>query len=71
MPPTQPYTLLRVYLANLRKKLEPDPAKPHLLITKPRLGYRLDVPHRSEGVELPALRKHVLVPSHSLKESAK
>ena len=31
---------LRVHLANLRRKLEPDPARPRYLITEPGLGYR-------------------------------
>ncbi|MEF2977942.1 response regulator [Subtercola sp. YIM 133946] len=31
---------LRLYLAQLRKKLEPDPARPRYLITEPGLGYR-------------------------------
>jgi two-component system KDP operon response regulator KdpE len=31
---------LRVYLAQLRRKLEPDPARPRHLITEPGLGYR-------------------------------
>jgi len=34
-------TYLRVYMANLRKKLEPDPARPRLLLTEPGVGYRL------------------------------
>lgn len=34
---------LRVYLAQLRRKLEPDPAHPRHLITEPGLGYRLDL----------------------------
>jgi len=34
---------LRVYLAQLRRKLEPDPATPRHLITEPGLGYRLDL----------------------------
>jgi K+-sensing histidine kinase KdpD len=34
---------LRVYIAGLRKKLEPDPSQPRLLITEPGVGYRLDV----------------------------
>lgn len=33
---------LRVYMAQLRRKLEPDPARPRHLITEPGLGYRLD-----------------------------
>ncbi len=33
---------LRVYMAQLRRKLEPDPAHPAHLITEPGLGYRLD-----------------------------
>jgi two-component system KDP operon response regulator KdpE len=31
---------LRVYMANLRRKLEPDPANPRYLITEPGIGYR-------------------------------
>ena len=33
---------LRVYLAQLRRKLEPDPAHPVHLITEPGVGYRLE-----------------------------
>jgi len=32
---------LRVYLAQLRRKLEKDPAHPRHLITEPGVGYRL------------------------------
>jgi len=32
---------LRVYMAQLRRKLEPDPARPRLLVTEPGVGYRL------------------------------
>jgi two-component system, OmpR family, KDP operon response regulator KdpE len=32
---------LRVYMANLRRKLEADPARPQLLRTEPGVGYRL------------------------------
>ena len=32
---------LRVYMAQLRHKLEPDPARPKLLLTEPGVGYRL------------------------------
>ncbi|GAA2811709.1 response regulator [Kitasatospora paracochleata] len=31
---------LRVYLASLRRKLEPDPTRPRHLITEPGIGYR-------------------------------
>ncbi|HEU0101580.1 MAG TPA: response regulator [Mycobacteriales bacterium] len=32
---------LRLYMAQLRRKLEPDPARPKHLLTEPGLGYRL------------------------------
>ena len=32
---------LRVYMAQLRRKLEPDPARPRHLLTEPGVGYRL------------------------------
>ncbi|MFO0744119.1 MAG: response regulator [Myxococcota bacterium] len=32
---------VRVYMAELRKKLEPDPTRPRLLVTEPGVGYRL------------------------------
>ena len=31
---------LRVHMANLRRKLEPDPSRPRYLSTEPNLGYR-------------------------------
>jgi two-component system, OmpR family, KDP operon response regulator KdpE len=31
---------LRVHLANVRRKLEPDPARPRYLVTEPGIGYR-------------------------------
>jgi two-component system KDP operon response regulator KdpE len=31
---------LRVHIANLRNKIEPDPARPRFLHTEPRVGYR-------------------------------
>ena len=33
---------LRVYLAQLRRKLEPDPSRPVHLLTEPGLGYRFE-----------------------------
>jgi two-component system KDP operon response regulator KdpE len=32
---------LRVYMASLRQKIEPEPARPRLLVTEPGVGYRL------------------------------
>jgi two-component system KDP operon response regulator KdpE len=32
---------VRVYMAQLRQKLEPDPARPRYLLTEPGVGYRL------------------------------
>lgn len=34
---------LRVYLAQLRRKLEPEPARPRYLITEPGMGYRFEL----------------------------
>jgi two-component system KDP operon response regulator KdpE len=33
---------LRVHIANLRRKIEPDPLRPTLIITEPGVGYRLE-----------------------------
>jgi DNA-binding response OmpR family regulator len=33
---------LRVYMAQLRRKLEPDPSHPRHLITEPGIGYRFE-----------------------------
>jgi two-component system KDP operon response regulator KdpE len=32
---------LRVYMAQLRRKIEPEPAQPRILLTEPGVGYRL------------------------------
>ena len=34
---------LRVYLSQLRRKIEVDPARPRYLLTEPGVGYRLKV----------------------------
>jgi two-component system KDP operon response regulator KdpE len=34
---------LRVYLAQIRRKLEPDPARPRYFVTEARMGYRFEV----------------------------
>ncbi len=39
---------LRLYMAQLRRKLEPDPARPHYLLTEPGMGYRFQ-PDAQEG----------------------
>jgi two-component system KDP operon response regulator KdpE len=33
---------LRVFIRHLRKKIEPDPAKPRYILTEPWIGYRFD-----------------------------
>jgi two-component system KDP operon response regulator KdpE len=33
---------LRVYMAQIRRKLEPDPARPRYFITQPGVGYRFE-----------------------------
>lgn len=35
---------LRVYMAQIRRKLEPQPAKPRYFITEPGMGYRFELP---------------------------
>ena len=37
---------LRVFVNQLRKKIEPDPAKPRFLLTEPWVGYRFVLPAR-------------------------
>ena len=39
---------LRLYMAQLRRKLEPDPARPRWLITEPGMGYRYQPPETGE-----------------------
>jgi two-component system, OmpR family, KDP operon response regulator KdpE len=41
---------LRLYMAQLRRKIEPDPARPRWLITEPGMGYRYQpVPSGEQG----------------------
>ena len=40
---------LRLYMAQLRRKLEPDPARPRWLITEPGIGYRFQPPDGETG----------------------
>src|SRR6201996_6604724 len=41
---------LRLYMAQLRRKLEPDPARPRWLVTEPGMGYRYQ-PDAAETAE--------------------
>jgi two-component system KDP operon response regulator KdpE len=45
---------LRLYMAQLRRKLEPDPARPHWLITEPGMGYRYQPSPEDSGSTAPA-----------------
>jgi two-component system KDP operon response regulator KdpE len=40
---------LRVYVGQLRAKLEPDPTRPRYLFTEPGVGYRLRAPDEPKG----------------------
>lgn len=44
---------LRVYVASLRRKLEPDPACPRYIVTEPGVGYRLVTDQEAEAAQLP------------------
>jgi two-component system, OmpR family, KDP operon response regulator KdpE len=44
---------LRLYMAQLRRKLERDPARPRWLITEPGMGYRYQPPDQGERVAQP------------------
>jgi DNA-binding response OmpR family regulator len=45
---------LRVYLAQLRRKLEVDPSRPRHLITEPGMGYRFEVARDPAGTSEPS-----------------
>ena len=32
--------VLRVFISQLRKKIEPDPSRPRIIVTDPGIGYR-------------------------------
>jgi len=40
---------LRVHMAHIRRKLEPDPSRPRYFLTEPGMGYRFEVSDPSEG----------------------
>ena len=63
---------LRLYVAQLRRKLEPDPARPRWLLTEPGMGYRFQPePPSSDGGPPPvgsippSLSRSVLVAGHA------
>jgi len=39
---TEQHEYLRVFIGQLRKKIEPDPSKPRYIITEPWIGYRFN-----------------------------
>jgi two-component system KDP operon response regulator KdpE len=39
-----PQQYLRVHVANLRRKIERDAVRPHIIVTEPGVGYRLEIP---------------------------
>jgi two-component system, OmpR family, KDP operon response regulator KdpE len=45
---------LRVYMAQIRRKLEPDPTHPRYFITEARMGYRFETPSRDGAEAAPA-----------------
>ena len=47
---------LRLYMAQLRRKLEPDPARPRWLLTEPGMGYRFQ-PGRRIGASANGTRR--------------
>lgn len=40
---------LRVYVSQLREKIENDPADPQLILTEPGIGYRMEAPREQEA----------------------
>jgi two-component system KDP operon response regulator KdpE len=44
---TEESNYLHVYISQLRRKIEPDPARPRYVLTQPGVGYRLVAPDES------------------------
>jgi two-component system KDP operon response regulator KdpE len=42
-----PQQYLRVHITKLRRKIEPDPSNPVLVVTEPGIGYRFELPAES------------------------
>ncbi len=47
---------LRVHLAHIRRKLEPDPSQPRYFLTEPGMGYRFEAGEPDEGRDPDDLR---------------
>jgi len=50
---------LRLYMAQLRRKLEPDPARPRWLLTEPGMGYRFQPDPDAAGADGASIGGHV------------
>ena len=58
---------LRLFMTQLRRKLEPDPARPRWLITEPGVGYRFQPgPQPANRMPCGALRALRACPGHVL-----
>jgi two-component system KDP operon response regulator KdpE len=45
---------LRVHMAHIRRKLEPEPSRPKYFITEPGMGYRFELPGAETDEQAPA-----------------
>lgn len=59
---------LRLYMTHLRRKLEPDPARPRWLVTEPGLGYRFQPSPRDTSAR-PERGHRCRAPRHDLRAS--
>ena len=57
---------LRLYMAQLRRKLERDPARPRWLITEPGMGYRYQPPDPASGQCRHGARSPEAAPGHGV-----
>lgn len=48
---TEDMQYLRVYISQLREKIEPDPKEPTFVVTEPGIGYRMEVFENKEAQE--------------------